>query len=387
MSARKDRAWPAAAIAACVLSPAVLAAGETTVRIAFTPAPGSVHAKTWTIEHDVTLAELKRGVGDLLQPVNLRMQLETFQRVEVVDEYLRVGEGRPLELRRSFAKVRRYTEERFPAAPGLAEDRPLRYREKSPLRGVSVRFTWVPERETYGKLYDGEEAEEMVLADLREDMDLRVLLPASEVVPGDTWRVAASDLVDLVAAGGGIPFDEPENKEDALILRSLRLGVAGSLDRIFGGVQEGGADVTFAGLREEAGTRLADLDVALELELAHDRTGFSRESLMKVERQEGIDFEDVHVEYHLSGTGRLVWDLDAGRAARFDFEGSETIFARVRETRSGEDQRSTQELKLHGRFGIRVEPSDAAPLPLPGPEGLPEGTSLAAPGDDGDDEE
>jgi hypothetical protein len=94
--------------------------------------------------------------------------------LRTLDEYRRVGDGRPLLLRRTF------------------EEAP------SPFAGTSVVFTWVPEEGAYGKYYDAREASESALRDLTEDLDLRALLPASAVAVGDTWTASAAGLRDVL---------------------------------------------------------------------------------------------------------------------------------------------------------------------------------------------
>lgn len=110
----------------------------------------------------------------------VRRTIEVDHRVlRTLDEYRKVGAGRPLLLRRTF------------------EEAP------SPFAGTSVVFTWVPEERGYGKYYDAREASESALRDLTEDLDLRALLPASPVAVGDTWTVSATGLKDVLGTEVG----------------------------------------------------------------------------------------------------------------------------------------------------------------------------------------
>lgn len=90
--------------------------------------------------------------------------------LRTLDEYRKVGGGRPLVLQRTFEEA------------------------TGPFAGTSVVFTWIPEEGAYGKYYDAREASESALRDLTEDLDLRALLPASAVAPGDTWTARAAGL-------------------------------------------------------------------------------------------------------------------------------------------------------------------------------------------------
>ena len=95
--------------------------------------------------------------------------------LRTLDEYQKVGDGRPLLLRRKFEEA------------------------SSPFVGTSVVFTWVPEEGAYGKYYDARESSESALRDLTEDLDLRSLLPASAVAVGDTWTAPAAGLRDVLS--------------------------------------------------------------------------------------------------------------------------------------------------------------------------------------------
>ena len=103
--------------------------------------------------------------------------------LRTLDQYLKVGDGRPLLLRRQFEEIR------------------MDDQQVSQLSGTSVVFTWVPEEGTYGKYYDARESSESTLRDLPEDLDLRALLPASPVAVGDSWSMPVSWPFGVRAAG------------------------------------------------------------------------------------------------------------------------------------------------------------------------------------------
>jgi len=108
--------------------------------------------------------------------------------LRTLDEYLEVGNGRPLRLRRVFE------------------------RSGNPLEGTSVVFTWVPEEGAYGKYYDAREGPESALRELAEDLDLRALLPASAVAVGEHWQVSGETLGDVLG----------ERRAFELVLASVR---------------------------------------------------------------------------------------------------------------------------------------------------------------------
>ncbi len=98
--------------------------------------------------------------------------------LRTLDEYRKVGAGRPLVLRRTFEET------------------------AGPLARTSVVYTWVPEENAYGKYYDAFESSESALRDLAEDLDLRALLPAHAVALGESWSVPALDLRDPLRSAG-----------------------------------------------------------------------------------------------------------------------------------------------------------------------------------------
>ena len=122
-------------------------AGGEKFELRFAPAEGSRVRRTIEVEHVV---------------------------LRTLDEYRKVGDGRPLLLRRTFEE-----------APG-------------PFAGTSVVFTWVPEEGAYGKYYDARESVESALRDLAEDLDLRSFLPARAVALGDRWTSSAAGLRDVL---------------------------------------------------------------------------------------------------------------------------------------------------------------------------------------------
>jgi len=184
--------------------------GSDKVELRFAPVEGSHVRRTITI--DQTLAA--KGVD----PITTHKVLRT------IDQFRKVGEGRPLLLQRRFEKID-WGSSRVP-----------------PLQGTSVVYTWVPEEGAYGKYYDAAESKESALRDLAEDLDLRALLPTGAVALRDTWSVPAAKL-------GGVftPLGDLE--------------VSGYLAE-----STGECKLTLASVTEQQGHSLATVELALKFE-------------------------------------------------------------------------------------------------------------------------
>ncbi len=340
------------------------------IEITFAPKLGERVEKTWTTEHELRMTGMTRAHGERRRPLPARGSIDSTQIVAVVDEYQGLEAGRPTGLRRSFTRARRLTEVAFSSE--MAEDAPLRLRQKSPFRGASVVFTWIPEEGEYGRYYDTREENEELLARVREDLDARALLPAAAVAVGDTWEVAAAELVDILAHGGSYAFEAVEGR-DPFLMRALDSGVAGSMDRVFGGSQVGGAQVRLESVEDSAEGRIARLSMDVELKLSRDHTDTIEESKSTRERAEGIDYEDVHVTLDLVGKGELRWNLDRGAAQGLSLELQEHVYARVRHRAPSDDEGvfREQDITLDGTLTLSLSVAPGEPLPIAGPEGLP----------------
>jgi len=177
--------------------------GGDKVELRFAPAEGSRVRRTITIDQ----ALAAQGAA----PVSTQHVLRTL------DQYRKVGDGRPLLLQRRFEKI-----------------------DWSPLDGTSVVYTWIPEESAYGKYYDALESSELALRDLPEDLDLRALLPTGGVAPGEAWSVPVPKLKDVLA-----PLGDPVP------------GLAGN---------SGECKLTLASVSEQRGRSLATIELALKLE-------------------------------------------------------------------------------------------------------------------------
>ena len=187
-------------------------AGGDKVELRFAPVEGSQVRRTIAI--DQTLA----AKGS--EPLTTRKFLRTL------DQYRKLGDGRPLVLQRRFEQI-------GGSSAGV-----------SPLQGTSVVYTWVPEEAAYGKYYDALESSEAALRDLAEDLDLRALLPRGAVATGESWSVPAAQLRDVLAP----------------------LGFLGVTDYL--GELQGECKLALAAVGERQGRSIATVELALKIQNA-----------------------------------------------------------------------------------------------------------------------
>lgn len=329
------------------------AAATAAVPLQLQPKSGAL-LRTWTADHTLALERMELQQGDD-EPVvvQARGALTSATRIEARDELRRVANGRvELFTRRLDSAVCSGSLDLTGMDLVGGEVELL-----SPLVGTTVRFTWVPEEEQYGRLYEGEDRPVSLLRGLRHDADARVLLPAAAVSPGDSWTVAVADFGPLLAPYGDLSF-AAEGRFDRNLARSLRVGVGGGLEQVLGGDAAGEVRVTLARIEEQAGTRIARLEVAFDLRYSNDTTEFSNRNLSRRERERGAEFQSSRTTLSYVGDGELEFDLGAGLVRRLELDGRQRVSMRIVEAaQSGPTQ--TQAIAFQGKLKVV---STAAPV-------------------------
>lgn len=327
---------------------------------------GAVLQKVWSAEHRLVLEKFERRYGDdppLTQ--ELRLRLDSEHVIEVVDEYREVVAGRPTDLRRTYLSAR------VDATQTLAGDQPLERgtRLVSPFEGVSVVFTWIDEEGGYGRYYDAAELDEEWLASVRDDFDLRAVLPAGPVAVGASWSMDPQDLRDLLAPCGNLQLaaSEATDQADRLLQRSLRAGVGGSLAAAFGGQASGTIEVTLAAVEGDRATLALRLSSLVYL---RDITDFAEENRLRVEDEAGVERTTGRLVLELDGEGQVLWNLSAGRAERLDLSATQRVRIAVT-LRGGEagNQEYEDRLSMSGKLEVQcaIAPAATPPPPPPGP--------------------
>lgn len=329
-------------------------AGE---RLEFRPAPGARQAKTWVDTHKLVLVGLSLVRDGLEQSTTEQVEVQSVRRLDLVDEYRRGGEGRPLELWRDFERLR------------LRADLALR-RAEEPLNdvlyangvvsGTSVVFTWQPELGEYGRYYDRAEADEAQLARMAEEADLRSFLPGREVSAGDEWTVPTDAARQLFSPGGDLEM-RFEKTPHVLFARSLMMGVGGGLWNAFGEGTQGALRARYAGPREVEGRRVGVVELVVELHSRVDQTELANRLRNVVELVQGVEVREAWLDLQVALRGELTWDLEAGLPHALVLTGDEKVHTYRRigglSIEVPEPQRppEVQEVRMDGIVRIELE--------------------------------
>ncbi|MCZ6598930.1 MAG: hypothetical protein O7B99_14935 [Planctomycetota bacterium] len=254
-------------------------------RIGFRPEEGTVLVKRFELNFDGALEDVRiRLNGGEFGIGEWGIDIGFLQRLRTTDEYVSMGQGRPEELRRSYDEIRRVTTVDDEERQGLSE-----------LDGETVMFTWDEEEESFLPRFEGSDVRRSLLEGLVEDTDLRLLLPADEVVENETWTVDARELSRLFFPGGDLKIEEEEDGWGDLFRR-----IADSL--------EGEIVLGFLGTEREGGSRAI-------IRIEGDASGKGKLEECTHSGPVTLEFE---VELRLEG--ELVWDLDGGHFRALELE-------------------------------------------------------------------
>ena len=314
-------------VVAVLLVPALLSSHVPVDRIHFAPSEGSSAKKTFENKAEFTLDNLSVSVNGQESPLpaEMEMSLNSTQRVVVTDEYLANREGAPKKLRRSYDELANgVTVAMKMEMMGQSQNHDQDIKGQSELEGKKVLFTWDDEKGEYTRAFDAAEGKETLLKDLDEDMDLRALLPKSEVKEGDEWEIDVTSLATVLAPGGNLSIVPEEMEADE---SPMGMPGMGSMSDWLRGSLEGSAKGTFASIQEVDGVKLAVLKIVAKITVSKDMTEIVEEAMKNAKLPEGGQMEVDHmdIDYKFDGEGELRWDLAAGRAHSFTFSGPSNL--------------------------------------------------------------
>lgn len=337
----------------------LLATGGTGERLRFAPEAGSSASKTFASSGEFALDELSviadgQDVGQMLGSFELGMELSSS--IQVTDVYRAVEDGRPREILRTFDALESRTKMNMSQVEAIPE-----MEATSELTGKSVLFRWNAESNDYDASFHESEGEESLLAGLDEDMDLRFLLPAEEVAQDGTWTVELSALKALMMPGGNLhmlPTDAAADPEALAMMEGL-MDTFG--EKVTEGL-EGQCLCTFKGLREGGESRLAEVELEIELAATLDMREFIQQAIQAGMAQAGqeleVDFDiataDLTADYEATGT--LLWDTAAGRFHSLTVQGDITfgIDLDVSIDAMGESHSMEASMEMSGEWGVEV---------------------------------
>jgi hypothetical protein len=205
--------------------------------------------------------------------------------------------------------------------PAMGEQE-MEFSGKSELEGLTVRFALGEDGEYDVEFDESSKADEELLVDLWEDMDLRVLLPAGEVKPGDSWSLDESLLASLLAPGGNLKVvPEAAGDDEMMMGGSAKPTIAEMLGEIH--AQE--ASATYAGIEERGGDKVGVVKIKLvKLTSAKDLTEYAQTMLERQDTGEGMEIsvESADVELEMDAEGELLWDLEGGHIYSLELTGT-----------------------------------------------------------------
>jgi hypothetical protein len=316
-------------------SPALIALGpvQELETIAFRPAEGAAVTKAFrnTMRYDLTDMEvLMNGEENGMMP-RMDMEMETVSSIVVTDTYGKVDGGRPESLLRSYDGVELEFNMAMSAEGGLgggAVESP-QGTGSSPLQGREVGFTWDSDKDDYELSWaDSETGEDVhLLRDLTEDMDVRGLLPSKNLAVGERYEIPLIALVDVLAPGGDLKLDmDLGDAQMAMGSMGTDPQMMSNIRQMFGDQLEGSATGTLREVVELDGSRIAVIDLDIQVDTTSDMTDILVE-IMDEQAQEGMEFtlDRADVEFALDATGELHWNISKGHVHALDLEGESAM--------------------------------------------------------------
>lgn len=346
-------------------------------RIVFAPEANARIGKSIRVEHVLDTQVFGVDVGAEAAQELSRLKLTTSETLTVDDEYRASANGRPTSLRRVYREI---LHDVRAFAPGGSEP-VVHLTATSPMKDLSVLFTWVPEENGYGRLYDAREGVEESLAALSEDLDLRELLPPRAVRVGERWEIEPSRLAETLAVGGKLPLAWSPEPEDPS-LRNIATGVGGALYEVFGDAVRGRVAAELAEVAREGGDEIARIGVTIELETSRDQTTLLRNRMTRAEVMRGRVVTRAQILYRLDARAKLAWNLTHARVHAFELDGVETVEREIDVGGGSKSGGQTERARCNGplKITLRVVPPRASE-----PAPFEENTPVAPAPDDGDE--
>jgi len=306
----------------------LLALSPTREELRFSPASDTEVTKTFVIHGNWSSDEVTLDVSDG-RDADIMIEAEWTRSVEVTDTYVSASEGRPTELRRTFEEIGDELQYELEVeADGFEFSEAPSGERTSELTGEIVSFTWDDEDESYRVAFVDEDADEDLLENLVEDMDLRALLPEDEVAEGDRWEPDAAAVAALFLPGGDLSFETDvasDGTPPEILIAGLAPALLTDLDLLIGTLDDGEVKAVYSGTREEDGERLAVIELEVEFETSRDVSEVMQAMLEPLsEELPGIELERADLEFTFEGEGRLLWNLSAGHVHSFELEGDAT---------------------------------------------------------------
>lgn len=311
-------------LATLCLAPALLALQPRGTAIAFSIAEGSTRTKSFTSTLEMSMDDMAMTMNGQESPAqpDVEMHVTGTTTTTVTDEYVKLRDGAPAVLKRTYDAIgQTQAMEMEIDVMGTVQNNDTSVGASSELEGTTVIFRWSEDAEDYVAAFPEDDGgEEELLEGLREDMDLRSLLPSGEVAEGDEWELPPTALRDVLGAGGDLKL-VPEESDESNEFGDMSPEM-GSQDQWFTEDMEGEVKATFQGTRTtEEGVKVAVIVYAIEISNAVDMTDAAREGLEAQEMPPGVEDMQINssdVEVTIEGEATLLWNIEDGYVHSFE---------------------------------------------------------------------
>jgi hypothetical protein len=306
--------------------------------IVFAPASKTTLHKSFKAEGKLESQSMKTTVdGDEQPSGDVKITITDMSKLEVTDEYVKVGKGRPLELNRTYDKLESKSSQKV-SGEGVPDGQEATKEKSSKLEGKTVVIKWDDAKEEYKLTFDGDKGDADLLEGLAEDLDLRAFLPKESVSSVPSWDLDPKAFAILMSPGGNLHLEatEGEKEEDA---------ASAKLDRELAENLTGKAKATYKGTREVDGKKCGVIEIHGEL-----KTHASAEAKTTIE---------IHSDLEVQG--ELLWNLAGSHAWKLNLEGTNksSVKVMVDFDAGGETHKVHNEIELEGTTTFEARFGDA----------------------------
>jgi hypothetical protein len=341
--------------AALIAAPVLLAFQPRATSIEFSIAEGTSKTKTFTHALEMELDDMSMLMNGQESPMtpDIQMSISGDFDATVTDEYLKMGDGSPAVLLRTYDSMEQTrSSEMEMDMMGQVQSSESSTGSKSELEGSTVKFTWNEDEGEYVASFPDGDGEEELLEGLEEDMDLRMLLPDGEVSEGDEWKLDPQALKSVLNPGGDLKLI-PEESDDDDNMMGMNSDF-GDADDWFTEDLDGEVMATFSGMRETSdGDKVAAIAITFAISNAIDMTEDMREEMENADlppEAGEMEVNSMDIEIELEGECTLLWNVAEGYAHSFEMESDITFLVDINMgiSAQGMDMEIEQSLEFSG---------------------------------------
>lgn len=293
-----------------LVTPLCLALAWASDELSFHPKAGSELSKKLTVDLDLELKNLAIKVNGEPIPAEEMDTSDTHLLVNMIvavtDKYVETKDGKPLDLLRTFDEM---------SLQSRAGDEKDGVDEFQAIQGKTVRFKWNEDSKAYDKSFHESKGDDDSIADLTEDMDLRLLLPEKKVADGDTWEVPAERLMPLFLPGG--MAGRPRSGEEGQVFEAIEEELKTALEPA---LKDFKVQCKYKGLHEDGGANYGEIRLTFDGKARVDLSELALR-LSLIGEDEGPK-PDINAQFGLAlkGEGKLEWDQAAGHLRSFEMQ-------------------------------------------------------------------